>query len=340
MNKKIIISILLIIALLATCLIMSGCGKNKEDKNKETAKLVDEYAPFEFAFKYPKDAGYKFEADLENIPYVTGKLTNEEKNIKIKFTFDETTDSSFKSSKESVAEKENYAETNYTNLGGYEYYTDKEYLGVNLLNTFEEFRHMQVTVNMEKYSLKGAEVNLVEFAKSEEFKEILSSMTFNNNIEGIKVDGIISKNHKLIIKELENPDESKYEVKQYQTTLGIMNAYILKDSNKEVQFKLEYYGNTGNYKDLETCIAHQEKTFKKKFEDYTLFGQKVKVNVADNAKYAYDGSSDGKYAKWLTGFFERNGKVYEFSYIQHTGIEDSIGEQLFNYVLNNSTVQD
>ena len=26
----------------------------------ETAELVDEYAPFEFTIKYPKDAGYKF----------------------------------------------------------------------------------------------------------------------------------------------------------------------------------------------------------------------------------------------------------------------------------------
>jgi len=72
MNKKIIFSVLAI--LITVCLILTGCGKNKEDENKETAKLVDEYAPFEFTIKYPKDAGYKFEADLENTPYVAGKL--------------------------------------------------------------------------------------------------------------------------------------------------------------------------------------------------------------------------------------------------------------------------
>ena len=76
MNKKIILSVLAI--LITICLILTGCGKNKEDENKEIAKLVDEYAPFEFTIKYPKDAGYKFEADLENTPYVAGILLNEE----------------------------------------------------------------------------------------------------------------------------------------------------------------------------------------------------------------------------------------------------------------------
>ena len=85
MNKKTILSVLAI--LITICLILTGCGKNKEDENKETAKLVDEYAPFEFTIKYPKDAGYKFEADLENTPYVAGKLINEERNIKISFNF-------------------------------------------------------------------------------------------------------------------------------------------------------------------------------------------------------------------------------------------------------------
>lgn len=104
MNKKIILSVLAI--LITLCLILTGCGKNKEDENKETAKLVDEYAPFEFTIKYPKDAGYKFEADLENTPYVAGKLINEEKNIKISFNFSKTYESSMKKKKRiSLAKK-------------------------------------------------------------------------------------------------------------------------------------------------------------------------------------------------------------------------------------------
>lgn len=66
MNKKIIFSVL--ISVLVLCIIIVCCIKNKEGKNMETAELVDEYAPFEFTIKYPKDAGYKFEADLENTP--------------------------------------------------------------------------------------------------------------------------------------------------------------------------------------------------------------------------------------------------------------------------------
>ena len=116
MNKKIIFSVLAI--LITLCLALTGCGankedKNKEDKNKEVAKLIDEYAPFEFTIKYPKDAGYKFEADLENTPYVAGKLINEEKNIKISFNFSKTYESSMKKEKENKSSKENYTETNY-----------------------------------------------------------------------------------------------------------------------------------------------------------------------------------------------------------------------------------
>ena len=46
-------------------------------------------------------------------------------------------------------------------------------------------------------------------------------MTLNDKIEGKKVDGIISSNHKLIVKNLENPDESKYYVNQYPDTNGV-----------------------------------------------------------------------------------------------------------------------
>ena len=92
MNKKIIFSALIIVVALAIILVF--CLKNKEDKNMEIAKLVDEYAPFEFTVKYPKDAGYKFEADLENTPYVAGKLIIEERNINISFNFSITIESS------------------------------------------------------------------------------------------------------------------------------------------------------------------------------------------------------------------------------------------------------
>lgn len=171
MNKKIILSVLAI--LISICLILTGCGKNKEDENKEIAKLVDEYAPFEFTIKYPKDAGYKFEADLENTPYVAGKLINEEKNIKISFNFSKTYESSMKKEKENKSSQENYAETNYTKLGGYEYYDKFNYYGVSLLNKNEEGSCLQVIVKISKNKNNGAKLDVTEFAKTEELKKYL-----------------------------------------------------------------------------------------------------------------------------------------------------------------------
>ena len=257
MNKKIIFSVLAIVITL--CLVLIGCGANKEDKNKEVAKLVDEYAPFEFTIKYPKDAGYKFEADLENTPYVAGKLINEEKNIKISFDFSKTYESSMKKEKENKSSKENYTETNYTELGGYEYYDKLNYYGENLLSKNEEGNCLQVIVKIAKNKNNGADLDVTEFAKSEVLKNILKSMTLNDKIEGKKIDGTISSNHKLIVKNLENPDESKYYVDQYPDTNGVTNIYALKEVNKYkgegVSFRLTYYGNEGNYKDLDTCLA-------------------------------------------------------------------------------------
>lgn len=342
MNKKTILSILTILILLVTCLVLAGCGKTKEDKNKEVAKLVDEYAPFEFTFKYPKDAGYTFEANLENTPYVSGKLINEEKDVEISFAFAKLNQTSFNYEKENNSVNSNYAETNYTTLGGYEYTTiSNRYYGVNLICTLSENVYLKVTVRVDRYNLKNTEKDITEYTNSEEFKEILKSMSLNNQIEGKKVDGTMSSNHKLIIKNIENPDESKYDVKQYQDSNGIMNAYYLKNGkykDEGASFRLEYHGNEGNYKDLDTCLAYQEKTFKKKFEDYTLFGQKVKVDVS---KYAIgERSLPEKYQTWLSGYFEKDGKVFTFLYFQFVGIEDSLGEKLVNNVLNNFTTQD
>ncbi|HJJ04677.1 MAG TPA: hypothetical protein OIM45_02185 [Clostridiaceae bacterium] len=341
MNKKTIISILIILILLATCLVLTGCGENKkEDLNKEEAKLVDEYAPFEFTFKYPKDAGYEFKPDLKAVPYVTAQLINEEKNIKISFTFDKTGDAGYKSEKESATKQDNYSETNYCELGGYEYRTDKLYYSSNLLNTFDENMHYKVTVKVEKNNYNKSEINLAEVAKSSEIQEMLKSMKLNDQIEGKKVDGIISENHRIIVKNLTNIDENKYRLEQYATSNGVTSKYTVKAGEaigKSVLFKIEYFGDEGNFKDLATYIAKQE-SYKKKFVDYTLFGQKVKVDVTKNA--IGEGTNADKYKLNIMGYFEKDGKLFGFQYIQAIEVEDSLGEKLVNDVLSNFTIQE
>jgi hypothetical protein len=42
----------------------------------------------------------------------------------------------------------------------------------------------------------------------------------------------------------------------------------------------------------------------------------------------------------VAGYFEKDGKVYDFLYIQYVGVDDSLGEKLVNNVLNNFTTQD
>lgn len=40
------------------------------------------------------------------------------------------------------------------------------------------------------------------------------------------------------------------------------------------------------------------------------------------------------------GYFEKDGKLFGFQYIQAIEVEDSLGEKLFNDVLNNFTTQE
>ena len=342
MNKKIIIPIAIVLLVIGVIVgvKMNNSNNSKEDLNKEEAKLVDEYAPFEFTFKYPKDAGYEFKPDLNSVPYVNAELINEEKNIKISFSFDKTSDSNYKSEKESATKQDNYSETNYNELGGYEYCTDKLYYSSNLLNTFDENMHYKVTVKIEKNNYTKGEVNLSEISKSAEIQELLKSMKLNDQIEGKKVDGIISENHRIIVKNLTNIDENKYKLEQYATSNGVTSKYTVKTgeaTGKAVLFKIDYSGDEGNFKDLATYIAKQE-SYKKKFADYDLFGQKVKVDVTKNA--IGEGTNADKYKLNIMGYFEKDGKVYDFLYIQYVGVDDSLGEKLVNNVLNNFTTQD
>lgn len=65
---------------------------------------------------------------------------------------------------------------------------------------------------------------------------------------------------------------------------------------------------------------------------------KVKVDVSRHA--IGESSSPEKYKTWIAGYFEKDGKVYDFLYIQYVGVDDSLGEKLVNNVLNNFTIQE
>ena len=208
------------------------------------------------------------------------------------------------------------------------------------MNTFDSNKYYKVTVKLERNNITKGEVNLVEIAKSAEIQELLKSMTLNDKIEGKKIDGTISENHKIVVKKFTNVDESKYELSQHATSCGVASQYTVKDGDtkgKRVVFDIQYFGSDGNYKDLATYIAKQEQA-KKKFVDYNLFGQNVKVDVTRNA--IGEGVNADKYVLNIMGYFEKDGKVFGFQYIQDAGIEDSLGEKLFNDVLNNYTIQE
>ena len=53
-----------------------------------------------------------------------------------------------------------------------------------------------------------------------------------------------------------------------------------------------------------------------------------------------EGTNANKYKLNIMGYFEKDGKVFGFQYIQAIEVEDSLGEKLLNDVLNNYTIQE
>ena len=47
-----------------------------------------------------------------------------------------------------------------------------------------------------------------------------------------------------------------------------------------------------------------------------------------------------RYKTWIAGYFAKDGKVYDFLYIQYVVLDDSLGEKLVNNVLNKFTIQE
>ncbi len=318
MNKK----ILLIMIAFICCFVLSGCSMGVNE-----AELKDEYAPFLFKFKYPKK-DYVFDADLDHAKYVQGTLKNEEKNIKIIFDFTDMSKSGLNSEMNYKSKKSNFKKTLYTNIGGYEYYDEKEYYGVSLFDMkTSDSMNCALTVIVSKLDSKN-DANIEEFVNSKDFDRIMKSINLDTNVDGKKIDGFISDNHKLIVKNLKSEDG--YSVKQYSTSGGVMSSYLIgDDKNKDAgaYFRVDYNELEKVYKSFDEMISSKVKS-KEEYVSYDLFGLKVKKRVLSN-------NSSKKYSKSMQGYFERDEKIFSFSYYQYVGVKDEVGKKLVNDVLNN-----
>lgn len=170
--------------------------------------------------------------------------------------------------------------------------------------------------------------NIENFVDSKDFDRIMKSINLNTNVDGKKVNGIISDNHRLIVKNLKSEDG--YSVNQYSTSGGVMSSYLFDDDkNKDAgaYFRVDYNELEKIYKSFDEMIISKIKS-KEEYVSYDLFGLKVKKRVLSN-------NSSKNYSKNMQRYFERDGKIFSFSYYQYVGVKDEVGKKLVNAVFSN-----
>jgi len=238
---------------------------------------------------------------------------------------------------------EKYADAAEIEYNGYKgcsvSYTDwsgvKKYVLLMLCEEEEgKWYGLDIAVEKNSTSSSAAAFDGSEYYNSEEFQNLLKSIIFTK-IEPVKVDGVLGQNRDLVVKTLTAPNED-YTVSQFPDTNGVMNAYMLIDgkyNNSGAYFRIYNQTNLDEKKfaTLDSTLEYyQGDTWKYTFTDKKLADLNVKIENRPNATNPSD-----KYSVWESGYFEKDGKVYNFLYYRYEDVPEEIGTQLIKDVIAN-----
>ena len=358
---KKLISMLLVMALLVTALFtLTGCGKSGEEgdaetsvpskdvakyyENAETGELNDVWNGLSLKFAYPKDKG--FELTYSDKKEVNQKVTmkSTDLNCKIELSFKNVAaDEATKRVEKYSEDTEKYAEATEIEYAGYKgcsvNYTDwsgtKKFV-LLMLGEADEGKWYGLDISIEKYSTfsTAAEFDAPEYYNSEEFQNLLNSIQYTKT-EPVQVDGVLSQNRDLVVKKLTAPSD-EYTVEQYPDTNGVMNAFMLTEgqyNGSGAYFRVydETNIDTTKFATLDKVIEYYTgDTWKYTYTDEKLAGLDVKVEHKPS-----DTAPSEKYAVWEAGFFEKDGKVYNFLYYRYAEVPEEIGTKLIEEVVAN-----
>ena len=363
---KKLISILLIMALLVTALFtLTACGNggdgeeraetveqdtvstidvSKYYENAETGELNDKWNGLNVKFAYPKDKGFELthSDEKEENPKVTMKSTD--LNCKIELSFIKAAaDEATKRVERYATDTEKYAEATEIEYAGYKgcsvNYTDwsgtKKFV-LLMLGEADEEQWYGLSISIEKSSTfsTAAEFDAPAYYNSEDFQNLLNSVQYSKT-EPVEIDGVLSQNRDLVVKKLTAPN-ADYTVEQYPDTNGVMNVFLLtdgqyKDSGAYFRVYDETNIDTTKFATLDKVIEYYTgDTWKYTYTDEKLAGLDVKVEHRPN-----DTAPSEKYAVWESGYFEKDGKVYNFLYYRYAEVPEDIGTKLIQDVVAN-----
>ena len=354
--KKILSGILVFILLATSLLVLTGCDRGGEsggssakgvDKlyaNAETGVLTDKWNGLEVKFAYPKDAGYEIEFTEKSVEFQRATLESKDLNARIQIGFDEVFSNVVESKKEDIDKKpEDYTDFQEVEYNGYKGYfvtevdeKDPAKEGVLLLKEIEgdeneKWYALDITLKKENAYSKDVEFDPLAYFNEDAFQNLLKSITFTQ-IDKVEVDGVLGADREIVIKKLTAPEG--YNVAQFPDTNGVMSAYMLptgKWNSSGAYFRVfvprkssgERYGSLDEV--LEYYSGH---SFNYTFTDSNLAGQPVKVEHRPKAT-----TTDAKYSVWDSGYFEKDGVVYNFLYYRYADVPEEVGTKLITDVL-------
>lgn len=364
--KKLISSLLVIVLLVSAMFVLTACNKGGEEggetagtpskvqakyyENAETCDLNDKWNGLNVKFAYPKDKGFELSFTDKKAEYQKVILTSKDMNCKMTFNFLKVAANEIEKRKEGYdKDTEKYSEYSEIEYAGYKgnsvNYTDwsgvKKY-GLLMLQEFEDeegkndkfWYGLSFAIEKSSTSSSAAEFDAAEYYNLEEFQNLLNSIIFTKT-EPVKVDGTLGANRDLVVKKLTAPS-ADYTVAQYKDTNGVMSAYMLTDgkyNGSGAYFRVYNATNldTTKFATLDKVLEYYSGgSWNYTFTDETLGDQAVKVEHNPKANPTSD-----KYSIWESGYFEKDGKVYNFLYYRYEDVPEEIGTQLIKDVLAN-----
>ena len=173
MRKNILI-VGIILMLIASLFVLTGCEKNKE------IVLKDNKTGYTTTFKYPESQNFNIvDEDQESGTFVEMTIENQEKNIELEMYYFEESDSSYELSKEGRKDADGYKEYKWNNYEGYIYSVDNNSLYFNVLlhkETSED--DMDIGLFGSLTSINYDESNVPETFDSKDFQDFMNSMEF------------------------------------------------------------------------------------------------------------------------------------------------------------------
>ena len=359
--KKIISLVLVMILVLTTMFMLTGCEKKQEANGGENPvaeekKNVDTYEikgknGGTLTFEIAKDSGYEFEGGTNN-----ATLTHTENKSTIKMYLMDT-------SKTSIIKKEtdfsstayaNYKEVELNGKPGFQIKKSNDFevqMGY-LLDEYDKDhgKYHGLNILVSKNALKTEEFDPVSFVESDVFQDLLKSIKYeysedttseeaNKDAEKTmknygefesRTDGVSDKNGLIFIKKYESPKPEVYKAEQKNDNVGIDN-YLWYTNEKRAYdasgIEVRIFPQSGTYESID---AYKEK----KGSMYTW--GKTTIAGKEYDTFVFGSSSPAeKYSKYYSGAFMVGNRVVEFSYNMYAEVPDQdLGDTFFNQIIN------